>query len=96
MITTFTDDQVAKVMDAMVLRYPDFVEQAHFVMRHPLRDNDEHFSRSLRALQGVAKTFDWFRVIDAKNPSAIYHLSIQLNARIAALLGPIGTYETFE
>lgn len=87
--------------------HPDALERMHFVMLHPFRDDDDdEMSRSAREIHHVAKRMKFFQDYVARNP---YDSTILINNPtprsklyldfvhyVAALLGPIGSYEIFD
>ncbi len=97
-------------MESLLAEYlkehPDALERMHFVMQHPFRDNDEAMSRTRREFRRVAERMEFFQEYIARNP---YDSTILINNPppisklhrdffhyVAAMLGPIGSYEIFD
>ncbi|RUW87204.1 MAG: hypothetical protein E5W64_11930 [Mesorhizobium sp.] len=95
-------------MHLHLTKYPDAVERMHFVMKHPFRDNDEQMSRTRREILDTAKHLAFFHAHAqeipkdrlAKVADPYYHarhdILSDVIAHVAAMLGPIGSYEIEE
>lgn len=103
---TFSEQDIESLLSEYLKEHPDAVERMHFVMQHPYRDNYEIMDRNTREFRRVAERMAFFQEYIARNP---YDPSILLNNPppmfllemdfvnyVAALLGPIGSYEIFD
>lgn len=104
----FTDDQVNEFLRIHLERYPDAIQRMHFVMRHPYRNNDERTSQNIREVNSTAKSLEFYHDYARNLPEeyikrvadpyyyAFFHIHRDVVTRVAAILGPIGTYEIEE
>lgn len=101
----FTDEQINKFIKAHLEKFPDAIERMHFVMKHPFRKNDEETSRNFREISETAKTLEFYHEYARNLPEeytkrvpdpyyySFFHIHRDVITRVAAMLGPIGSYE---
>lgn len=91
----YTDDQIDKFIKAYVEKYPDAIDRMKFIMLHPFRDNNDRISKISREINEIASSVDFLK-IDSLDNDAIHLLKRDVAARVAQMLGPIGSYEIEE
>lgn len=91
----FSEEEVDTVIAMWTEKYPSAVEDTLYAMKHPFSaESDKHSSISLRQISDIVRDLDFFKTYVSKaGDSAIFHLKIDVNEKIARRLGPIGTYE---
>jgi hypothetical protein len=93
----FSDEQLDEFFKLWLETYPDAIDRAHFIMKHPFRDNDEAMTRNRREVWGVARNLEFFLKYKKDNEArALHHIHHDVFTRVADMLGPIGSYDIEE